>query len=313
MRVAIIGTGGLGGYYGGKLMQAGEDVTFVARGTQLEAIRTRGLTLRMKGGGDTNLSVKVTDDPGSIGPVDLVVFCVKTYDTGPVAEKIRTCVKPDTIITSVQNGVDNIEIIEGIVGKGHFVAGASYVNAGIISPGVIEIRLERKTLFGRLDGSGSPGLNRIVGTFGKAGLISEASPDIITVLWEKFLAMCGTASVEVLTRLPAKPTFSCPDTHELCVKALEEGVSVAKAAGVPMPGGYVEGVMDLVIHKIPPTHRPSMYYDLEAGKPLELEALNGKLVRLGRDHGIETPVNFAIYAALKPYVAGAPTLPPQDN
>jgi 2-dehydropantoate 2-reductase len=309
MRIAIIGTGGLGSYYGSLLVRAGEDVIFVARGAQLDAIRSNGLTLRMKNGDDTIIPAKVTDDPGTIGLVDLVIFCVKTYDTTRVAERIRPCVHPNTIITSIQNGVDNIEIIERIVKTGHFVAGTSYVNAGIISPGVIEVRLERMTLFGRLDGTTSPGLELLVETFLNAGLLSEARQDILIVLWEKFLAMCGTASVEVLTRLPARPTFSCPDTYDLCVRALKEGMEVGRTAGVNISDDYVEKTMDLVTLKIPPAHRPSMYYDLTAGKPLELEALNGTLVQLGRKYGVDTPVNFAIYAALKPWVSGTPVLP----
>lgn len=308
MRIAIMGAGGQGGYYGGMLDRAGEDVTFIARGAHLDAIKANGLTVKTPHAGEFTIDAKATSDPGEIGPVDLVMFCVKTYDTDSAAKQIQPTVGPDTMVVSTQNGVDSGERIEHVIGPGHFIACVNYVNSVIEKPGMIDVRFAGMTSLGELDGSMTPRTERLTTTFERAGINVELRSDIRAYLWEKFAAFCGFGSVEVLTRLPAGPIGACPETKELWTGALNEVVEVAQAVGVTLSDDFLDRTKELVA-SVPPTHRPSMYYDLDDGKRLELEALNGRVVRLGRELGISTPLNFAIYAALKPYVDGTPQMP----
>ena len=305
MRIAIMGSGGQGGYYGGMLARAGEDVTFIARGAHLEAIKAHGLTVRTPHAGEFTIDAKATDGPSEIGPVDLVMFCVKTYDTEAAAKQIRSIVGPDTMVACTQNGVDSAERIEPVIGPGRFIPCVNYVNSVIEKPGVIAAKFTGMTSFGELDGSMTPRIDRVLKSFEHAGINVEFRPDIRSYLWEKFAAFCGFAGVEVLTRLPAGPILECPETNDMWVRALGEVVEVGRAMGVELSDEFQDRIRELVA-SLPPTHRPSMYYDLNDGKRLELEALNGTVVRLGREHGVDTPMNFAIYAALKPYIDGTP-------
>jgi 2-dehydropantoate 2-reductase len=309
MRIAIMGTGSLGGYYGGMLARAGEDVTFLARGKQLEAIRANGLTVKAPGIEDFNIPVNITHDPGRIGMQDFILFCVKTYDTGEAAELIRPVVGPNTLIASIQNGVDSCERLEGLLGTGHLVTCVTYLQSVIEEPGVINVRNEGIVSLGELDGDTNKPLEHVIHVFRKAGIDVEIRSDIQQKLWEKFVALCGIGCVEVLTRLPLGPMIACPESRDMNRMALQEGVEVARAAGIPIPDHFVANILDFVTHEIPPTHRPSMYHDLMAGRRIEIDALNGTMARLGRQYGIDTPINFVIYAGLKPYVSGAPELP----
>ena len=308
MRIAIMGAGGQGGYYGGMLDRAGEDVTFIARGAHLAAIKANGLNVKSLHAGEFTIDAKATSDPGDIGPVDLVMFCVKTYDTDSAAKQIQTIIGPDTMVVSTQNGVDSGDRIERIIGPGHFIPCVNYVNSVIEKSGTIDVRFAGMTSLGELDGSVTPRIERLTKTFEQAGINVELRSDIRAYLWEKFAAFCGFAGVEVLTRLPAGPIQACPETNELWIGAMKEAVEVAQAVGVTLSNDFLDRTIGLVA-SLPPTHRPSMYYDLDDGKRLELDALNGTVVRLGRELGIPTPLNLAIYAALKPYADGAPPMP----
>lgn len=308
MRLAIMGAGGQGGYYGGMLARAGEDVTFIARGAHLEAIKTNGLTVKTPHSGEFTIYAKATDEPSVIGPVDLVMFCVKTYDTEAAAKQIRSILGPDTMVACTQNGVDSAERIEPVIGHGRFIPCVNYVNSIIEKPGVISLKFAGMTSLGELDGSMTPRIDRLIKTFERAGINVEIRSDIRTYLWEKFAAFCGFAGVEVLTRLPAGPIRECPETNDMWIRALNEVVIVAQAVGVALPADFQDRIRELAA-TMPPTHRPSMYYDLNDGKRLELEALNDTVVRLGRECGVDTPMNFAIYAALKPYLNGTPATP----
>jgi 2-dehydropantoate 2-reductase len=308
MRIAVMGAGGQGGYFGGMLDRVGEDVTFIARGAHLEAMRNHGLTVKSRLAGDFTLPVKATDNPAEIGPVDLVMFCVKTYDTDSAAKQIKPIIGADTMVVSTQNGVDSEERIERVMGPGRFIACVNYVNSVIEKPGVIDVRFAGMTSLGELDGNMTPRMERLTKTFERAGIKVELRSDIRAYLWEKFVAFCGFGSVEVLTRLPAGPIRACPETTDLWLGASKEVVEVARARGVPLSDGFLDQFLELVA-SLPSTHRASMYYDLRDGKRLELEALNGTVVRMGRELGVATPLNFAIYAALKPYADGAPAMP----
>ncbi len=305
MRIAIMGAGGQGGYFGGMLARAGEEVTFIARGAHLEAIKANGLRVKTVDAGEFTIDAKATDDPSEIGPVDLVMFCVKTYDTEAAAMQIRSIVGPDTMVACTQNGVDSAERIEPVIGHGRFIPCVNYVNSIIEEPGVIAVKFAGMTSLGELDGSMTARIGLLIKAFERAGINVELRSDIRAYLWEKFAAFCGFASVEVLTRLPAGPVRECPETNDMWVRALGEVMEVAQAVGVVLSDDYLDRTRELVA-SLPATHRPSMYYDLNDGKRLELESLNGTVVRLGREYGVDTPMNFAIYAALKPYIDGTP-------
>jgi 2-dehydropantoate 2-reductase len=308
MRVAVMGSGGVGGYYGGMLARAGEDVTFIARGPHLEAMRSNGLTVKTTHVGEFTIPVKATDDPSEIGPVDLVLFCVKTYDTEAAVGLIRPLVGRETVVLPLQNGVESPERIGRVVGDEHVVGGTTYVSSRIESPGYINEIWVYKAYLGELDRGRSSRTGQLLKTFERAGVAAEIPPDIRVTMWGKLLGVSALAAVACVTRLPAGAITSCPETAFLLWGIVEEGFSVARASGVALPDDFMDQ-LQLTAAGIDPTMRPSMYYDLEAGRRLELEDLVGTVVRLGQKHGVATPLTFAMYAALKPYVDGPPDLP----
>jgi 2-dehydropantoate 2-reductase len=307
MRIAVVGAGGTGGYFGGLLARAGEDVTFIARGAHLAAIREHGLTVKSRTVGDFSISpARATDDAASVGPVDLILFCVKTYDTIPAAEACRALVGPETALLSVQNGVDNEERIGAIIGAGHVLGGIAGVSAVIEAPGVVaELGAPAFIRLGELDGGVSSRVERIAETFRHAGITTEALADIRVALWEKFLFICALSGVTALTRLPLGPIRDCPETWALYRGVMEEVAAVGRAEGVALSADVVDRWLAFS-GRAPATMYGSMYQDLAAGRRLEVAWLNGTVAQLGARHGIATPLNFAIFAALKPYADGAP-------
>ena len=311
MRTAVMGTGALGGFFGGLLARAGEDVTFIARGKHLGAIRERGLAIRSERVGDFALAVRATDDPGEVGPVDFVFFGVKTYDLEVAAEQMRPLVGPDTVVLPVQNGADIAERLGRVVGPERVLGGLTWVGGTIEAPGVIvQNASSGPTMlsFGELAGGTSPRVERLLELFGRAGIAAELHPDIRVPLWQKFVAVCANGGMTALTRLPLGPILACPESRAMYRAAMEEVAAVARACGVGLPDEVADR-MFAVMSGYPPTMRASMAYDLEAGRRLELEALNGTVVRLGQERGVPTPWNAAIYAALKPHADGPPAPP----
>ncbi len=310
MRIAIMGSGGTGGYFGALLARAGEDVAFIARGAHLDSIRDNGLTVKTSYGGDFTIEAKATDNPAEIGLVDLVLFCVKAYDTAAAAEVIRPMIGPETAVLSVQNGIDNQERIANIVGPDHVIGATARVSSVIERPGVIAHQAVPGGMItlGELDGRTSRRAEDLLATFKNAGINAEISSGIQATLWGKFIGICGVSGLSTLTQLPMGPIMACPETRELFRRTMEEVEAVARAKGIGLFDGVVDQVIDLM-SELPPSFRGSMYYDLVAGRRLELESLNGAAIRLGGEMGIPTPMNFAIYAALKPYVNGAPEMP----
>ncbi|MBM3942372.1 MAG: 2-dehydropantoate 2-reductase [SAR202 cluster bacterium] len=310
MRIAIMGAGGTGGFFGGLLARAGNDVTFVARGAHLNAMQTSGLTIKSRSAGDFTIPVQATSNPTGMEPVDLVLFCVKTYDTETAAQVIRPIVAPDTVVFSVQNGIDNGERISRTLNAGQVMCGVANIFAGVEAPGVIAHRSTglARIMVGEWDRKTSPRVERLLQTFQKAGIEGVHSPDIQLALWEKFLGICGNSGVSSLTRLPIGPILACPETKSLFRQTLQEVYAVARAKKVGVPEDAVERWIGFCAN-LPPGVRPSMANDLAAGRRMELESLNGTVVRMGREQEVATPCNFAIYAALKPFVNGAPQLP----
>jgi 2-dehydropantoate 2-reductase len=293
MRIAVMGTGGTGGYFGGLLARAGEEVTFITRGAHLEAIRKNGLTVKSRLSGDFNIPAKATDNAHDMGPVDFVLFCVKAYDNDVAVDQIRPLTGPETVVLSVQNGIDNEQQIGEVIGPEHIVGCVSYVSSTI-------------EFLGEMQGGTSHRTETLQSTLQNCGITAELHSDIQVALWQKFLAICGVNGITALTRLPLGEILACEETRNLLKGTMIEVEAVARASGAALPEGCVDQSMDL-FSSMGPSMRGSMYYDLAAGRRLELDVLNGTVVRLGSEHGIPTPINFAIYAALKPYLDGAPS------
>ena len=305
MRIAVIGAGGMGGYFGGRLARAGEDVIFLARGASLAALASLGLSVRSRLGDEFTLPVEATDDPDKMGPVDLVLFCVKAYDVDPATLGIRPLIGPATVVLPLQNGVDHVDRLSQAFGLEHVLGGVSYVAATAATPGVIVHTGGTKLLLGELIGGTSPRTKRLLEAFQRAGIDAEIPADIRVALWEKFVVVCATSGMTALTRLPVGPILACPESAALVRGVMEETAAVARAMRIPLAGDCVPRLFD-VLSRFDPTARASQYHDLVAGRRLELESLNGMTVRLGRQHGVPTPLNYALYAALRPYLDGPP-------
>ncbi len=303
MRIAIMGSGGMGGYFGGMLARAGEDVHFIARGAHLEAMKASGLTVKTSKAEEFKIPARATDDPTDIGAVDLVLFCVKTFDTEETAKVIHPLIGPDTVVMSLQNGVDNEEIVENIIGPGHVIGAVAYVSAKIDSPGVIRESFNRKIILGERTGEHTPRVKQITKAFEAAGQTVEVPNDIQVAIWSKLLGITTMAAITCVTRLPAAHIFACPETRALTHGILDEGISVAIANKIAIPGTLADE-FKAQFDTFPPDYRASMYHDLEAGRPLELDDIIGVIVRLGEKLGVPTPLTFAAYASLKPYANG---------
>jgi 2-dehydropantoate 2-reductase len=309
MRIAVVGAGGTGGYFGGLLARAGEDVTFIARGTQLEALRARGLTVESRLAGTFDVSVRATDDPGEVGPVDLILFCVKAYDTEAAAKGARPLFRPGTMLLSLQNGIDNEDRIARAAGHSSGIGAAAYVVSAIKAPGVVaQTAGPGKIVLGELGGGASARTDRLRDVLQEAGITTEVHPDIRAVLWQKFLFICAFSGVTAVTRLPIGTVLADPETSALFRGTSEEVEAISRAGGIDLPDDCVEQAVTQAA-AVEPWGRGSLYGDLAGGRRLELDSLNGEVVRRGGEHGVETPLNFAIYAALRPYVGGAPALP----
>ena len=306
MRVAVVGSGGTGGFFGGLLARAGEEVTFIARGAHLEALRSRGLTVKSRLAGEFALPVRATDSPDEVGPVDLVLFCVKTYETDSAAESIGSLLDADTMLLSLQNGVENAERIARIAGYEANLGAVAYVVSAIEAPGVVaQTAGPGKIVLGELDGTTSPRVERLHEVLQSAGIAAEVDPAVRIAIWQKFLVICAFSGGTAVTRVPIGPILADPTTHALFRGTLEEAEAVARAGGIELPDDCVEQALAMAT-SVEPWGRGSLYHDLAHGRRLELEALNGEVARRGREHGIQTPLNFAIYAALKPYINGVP-------
>ena len=306
MRIAVIGAGGIGGIYGAALARAGADVTFVARGTHLAAMREQGL--RIEGDRvETHIRpVLATDDPASIGVVDYVLSCVKLWDVESTGEQIRPIVGPQTAVVPLQNGIDAAERLIPILGHEAVMSGTAFVTGAIVAPGVIrQTGTYQRMTFGEIDGSASTRGERLRDLCAMAGFEGVLSPDIRVPIWDKFILLVPLSGLNALTRLPLGKWRDDPDLLALYEASLRETVAVGLAEGVRLPPDTV-GQTLAIMRSMPAYHTTSMGNDLLRGNRLELPWFAGKVVELGRSHGIPTPANTFIYTALKPYVNGPP-------
>lgn len=303
MRIAIVGAGGVGGYFGGRLAAAGADVTFLARGAHLEAMRTRGLRIDSPKGNVHLPHVNATDDPAAIGPVDVVFFTVKLYDSEAATSMLPPLVGPDTAVIPFQNGVDGVGIVTRAVGEAHAAGGTAYVSAVIAEPGVIRHTAMDQLIFGELDGRRSARLEGLLDACKPAGFHSTFSERINVDIWTKFVRLSVFSGMTTVTRCPIGAIVGDPDLLEMLKAAVREATAVAQASGVPVPDDGAEQV-EKTYRALPPQAKASMLEDLERGRRLELPWLSGAVVRIGRDVGVDTPVHRFITTVLTPHVNG---------
>jgi 2-dehydropantoate 2-reductase len=306
MRIAVVGAGGVGGGFGAALAKAGADVTFVARGAHLAAMRTKGL--KVEGGrGETHLvPTRATDNPAEIGNVDIVLFCVKLWDVESAGEKIKPLIGPDTAVIPLQNGIDAAERLIPILGSRAVMGGVAQISASIVAPGVIrQVGGFMRMIFGELDGTRSKRAEAFLALCEQAGFDATLSEQISTELWMKFILLTANASLTAATRQPIGKLRDDPDLHAIFEAAWQEVIDVGRASGVALPADALERIAEFTGHA-PPNMKASMALDLERGNRLELPWLGGKVVELGRKLGVPTPAHSMMYALLKPYIMGAP-------
>lgn len=306
MRIAVMGTGGVGGYFGARLSAAGADVAFVARGRHLAAILEDGLRIESAVGDIHLKGARATDDPASVGPVDVVLFAVKLWDTETAAEAVRPLVGPDTAVITLQNGVTSLDTLTGRLGRRHVVGGVAHIAAQIAAPGVIRhTGTMARMSFGELDGQPSERLTLFHALAAEAGFDAILTPDILGMIWEKFAFLAPFSGITALTRQPAGIIRSVPETRALFLDAVAEVVQLGCARGVPL-GADVGQRIDALLDNLVPEMKSSMLNDLERGGRLELPWLSGAVARMGPELGIATPVHRAVAAALAPYADGPP-------
>ncbi len=306
MRIAVVGAGGVGGAFGAAMAKAGADVTFIARGAHLAAMKSKGLLI--KGGrGETHLApTQATDDPASVGPVDFVLFCVKLWDVESAGQAIKPMVGPHTAVIPFQNGIDAPERLIPILGEKAVMGGVAQISASIVEPGVVnQVGTFMRLIFGEFDGSRSRRAEDFLALCQKSGFDSVLSENILTELWMKFILLATNASVTALTRQPIGKLRDDPDMQAQFVAAYNEVIAVGRAKGVTLPADALDKMLGFN-KNAPATMKASMALDLERGNRIELPWLGGKVVEMGRQMGVPTPTHATMYAALKPYVLGAP-------
>lgn len=300
MKVAIYGAGGVGGYFGARLAQAGADVHLVARGDHLRALQDDGLTVESVHG-DVHVDLPATDDPSTIGPCDVVLFCVKSFDTEAAAREANPLVDEDTAVVSLQNGVDNERVLEDVLGREHAVGGVAYIFSTIAEPGVIEhTGGPAAIIFGELDGHRSERLERFHEWCERAGIDATLSAEIHVDIWEKAAFICAQSGLTAAVRLPLGAIRESPPTWALYRRVLEEVEAVARASAVDVRDDLVEHWLSFA-RDLDAEATSSLHYDMTHGKPMELEALHGAVRRRASEHDLDVPATDAVYAILKPW------------
>jgi 2-dehydropantoate 2-reductase len=304
MRIAVVGAGGVGGAFGTALAKAGADVTFIARGAHLAAMKSQGLKV-LGGRGETHLvPTQATDDPAQIGKVDLVLFCVKLWDVESAGAHIKPLIGSGTAVIPLQNGIDAAERLNPILGSNAVMGGVAQISASIIAPGVIQqVGTFMRMIFGELTGTRSKRAEDFLALCLKAGFDATLSDQILTELWMKFILLAANAGMTALARQPIGALRDDPDIRPIFIAAWQETIDVGRAKGIALPADALDKILDFISHA-PPAMKASMALDLDRGNRLELPWLSGKVAELGRQLGVPTPVHSMIYAMLKPYMMG---------
>ena len=302
--VAVVGAGGTGGFYGGALARDGSDVTMIARGAHLEAIKAHGLQINTVLLGDFHLNPEATDDMSTLGPVDLVIFSVKSYGTDIAIRDMAPLIGDETLIVSTQNGIDSEQLLCDAFDGSHVLGCTVTVSAMIEEPGVVVQKGGPGSMvIGEMNGGVSGRVDRLVARCKSAGLAAKSSNDIVLALWQKFIFISALSGMTALTRKPIGEIFSQTSTTEMYRQVLTEVVAVGRAEGVNLHADTAEEILATTQAR-EPFIIGSMGHDLIAGNPIEIGLLNGRVVELGHKHSVPTPANFAIEAALRPYESG---------
>jgi 2-dehydropantoate 2-reductase len=304
MKIAMMGTGGVGGYYGGLLARTGQDLTFIVRrkpdSAHLATLREKGLQVKSVHGDFAISPAKATDNPAEVGPVDLVIVATKTYHTDEAAQALKPMVGPGTVLVSLQNGVDAADRIGAVVGMEHLIGGATWLSAAIEAPGVIgQYSQFRRIVLGEFDGHKTERLRSVFDALNATGATVEVSDNILKVLWTKFVFIASVSALGSLTRAPYGGYIHVPESRTVLVEALKEVEAVARAKGIALDGDVVDKTLAFIDGSAP-NIKPSMQRDVEAGRVSELESMLGVVVRLGAELGVSTPVMRFAYAMLKP-------------
>jgi 2-dehydropantoate 2-reductase len=299
MRIAIFGTGGAGGYFGAHLARAREEVVFIARGEHLQAIRERGLRVETTSG-EIVVRSEATDDPAQVGAVDAVLVGVKTWQVKEAAEAMRPMVAPQTFVVPMQNGVESAAQLAAVLGAKHVLNGLCGTISRVTKPGhILSLGETNFIKFGEMDDHKSERAMRLQQAFERAGVKAEVPPDIQAAVWEKFIFVAPYGGIGSVSRATAGVIRSLPETRRMLEQGMHEILEVARARKISLPEGIVEKSMGL-IDSLAPSATTSLQRDIAAGKPSELAAWNGAVVRLGRETGTRTPLHEFIYHSLLP-------------
>jgi 2-dehydropantoate 2-reductase len=307
MKIAILGSGAVGGYYGARLARAGHDVTFIARGAHLAALRERGIEIRSAALGDFVARGRAEEDTARVGPVDLVLVAVKTYDNPTALPLLRPLLGDGTAVLTVQNGVDSPGDVAAIAGEERTLGGTTYIATALEAPGlIVQTGDHRRIVFGEAFGTLprlSERVTRIHDAFAAADIQSYPVEDGRVPIWEKFIFLAALAGFTGAARLPIGPVWADPFTKAMFLAGSREIEAVARAEGVPVAADVVERIIPYV-DKIPGSMRSSLLIDLQQGKRIEVESLHGTVVRRGAARGVPTPIMSTLYAVLKLHAGG---------
>ena len=300
MRIVIFGTGGVGGYFGGRLAQAGEDVTFIARGEHLRAIKTSGLRVDSQLGDFTVFPAKATDDVREVGEVDLVVVAVKAWQVPEAAREMKPMVGAKTTVLPLQNGVEAVAQLVSELGYENVVGGLCRIFSYVVGPGHIQhVGYKPSIVIGELDNRRTDRITSIEEVFKRAGLEITVAADIQIALWTKFLFIASFSGIGAIANAPARVIRNDPKWRAQMINAMQEIYALAHARGIKLPANSIENVMASV-DSLPEDSTSSMQRDIAAGKPSELESQNGAVVRMARESGVAVPTHELIYETLKP-------------
>lgn len=304
MKIVIVGAGGLGGYFGARLSNSGQDVVFIARGAHLAAMQAGGLQVRSPRGDLLLPNPPATDSMTGVGPADVVLVSVKLWDAEAVADQIKPLVRPGTAVISFQNGVDKDDILARSLGAEAVMGGVSYISARIGAPGeIIHTGRMQRLVFGELDGRHSTRAQAFLDACRSAAIDAEISTDIRSLTWQKFVFLVGLSAMTTATRLPIGRVRSGAESREMLLQVMQEAVAVAHAEGVQLPPDFARDRLQFC-DSLPAEMTSSMHEDLKAGRRLEVPWLSGKVVELARRHGLATPANRAIAALLSLHAGG---------
>lgn len=301
MRIAIMGAGGVGGCLGGLLAKAGNDVSLIARGEHLEAIRANGLKL-IRPDGEFVVKVDATDDPAEVGPVDLILYTVKTFHNRSVITTLKPLMGEETSIITLQNGVESHELLGSVLGPSNILPGAYWASAHIQTPGVISEDVLSKLSFGEIEVTESLRALDIRKIFRDAGIEADISTDPVQVLWQKFVVLSSLAGITSAAQTRASELLKFPDARKMFLDAMEEALAIGMARGIDLSENLAQESLEWI--DTLPDFQVSMHADFEAGRVTELDALSGAVIRLGKQIGVKTPVHSFFYSVLLPHKDG---------